>query len=73
MLRSRKLASVNNRNSSPACGARAIHQAEGMLVEMINMLDAIRDHLERLQQRPEGQRDWDCPHRGANLGEEKAI
>ena len=29
-------------------------QAEGMLGEMCNMLDAIRDHLERLQQRREG-------------------
>ena len=29
-------------------------QAEGMLGEMCNMLDAIRDHLERLQQRQEG-------------------
>ena len=29
-------------------------QAEGMLAEMINMLDAIRDHLERLRQTREG-------------------
>jgi hypothetical protein len=29
-------------------------QAEGVLAEMSNMLDAIRDHLERLQQRREG-------------------
>jgi hypothetical protein len=29
-------------------------QAEAMLAEMINMLDAIRDHLERLRQTREG-------------------
>jgi hypothetical protein len=29
-------------------------QAEGLLVEMCNLLDDMRDHLERLQQKPEG-------------------
>ena len=29
-------------------------QAEGMLVEMRNLLDDMRDHLERLQQKPGG-------------------
>ena len=29
-------------------------QAEGMLVEMRNLLDDMRDHLDRLQQNPEG-------------------
>jgi hypothetical protein len=29
-------------------------QAEGMLVEMCNLLDDMRDHLERLRQKPEG-------------------
>jgi hypothetical protein len=29
-------------------------QAEGMLAEMFDMLEAIRDHLERLQHRREG-------------------
>ena len=29
-------------------------QAEGMLVEMCNLLDDMRDHLDRLQQKPEG-------------------
>jgi hypothetical protein len=33
---------------------QATYQAEGMLAEMCNMLVAIRDHLERLQQRREG-------------------
>ena len=33
---------------------QATDQAEGVLAEMYNMLDAIRDHLERLQQRREG-------------------
>ena len=33
---------------------QATDQAEGVLAEMYNMLDAIRDHLERLQQRQEG-------------------
>ena len=33
---------------------QATDQAEGVLAEMCNMLDAIRDHLERLQQRQEG-------------------
>ena len=28
-------------------------QAEGMLVEMCNLLDDMRDHLDRLQQKPE--------------------
>ena len=28
-------------------------QAEGMLVEMRNLLDDMRDHLERLQQKPQ--------------------
>jgi hypothetical protein len=28
--------------------------AEGMLVEMRNLLDDMRDHLDRLQQEPEG-------------------
>ena len=29
-------------------------QAEGMLVEMRNLLDDMRDHLDRSQQKPEG-------------------
>ena len=29
-------------------------QAEDMLVEMCNLLDDMRDHLDRLQQKPEG-------------------
>jgi hypothetical protein len=29
-------------------------QAEGLLVEMCNLLDDMRDHLVRLQQKPEG-------------------
>jgi hypothetical protein len=33
---------------------QATDQAESVLAEMYNMLDAIRDHLERLQQRREG-------------------
>jgi predicted transcriptional regulator len=28
-------------------------QAEGMLVEMRNLLDDVRDHLERLRQKPQ--------------------
>ena len=28
-------------------------QAEGMLVEMCNLLDDMRDHLERLRQKPQ--------------------
>ena len=31
----------------------ATDQAEGMLVEMRNILDDMRDHLDRLQQKPE--------------------
>jgi predicted transcriptional regulator len=33
---------------------RASDQAEGMLVEMRNLLDDMRDNLERLRQKPEG-------------------
>ena len=33
---------------------RASDQAEGMLVEMRTLLDDLRDHLERLQQKREG-------------------
>jgi hypothetical protein len=35
---------------------RPSEQAEGMLVEMSNLLDDMRGHLERLQQRGEGYR-----------------
>jgi predicted transcriptional regulator len=33
---------------------RPSDQAEGILVEMRNLLDDMRDHLERLRQKPEG-------------------
>jgi predicted transcriptional regulator len=33
---------------------RPSEQAEGILVEMRNLLDDMRDHLERLRQKPEG-------------------
>jgi hypothetical protein len=32
---------------------RPSEQAEGMLVEMRNLLDDMRDHLERLRQKPQ--------------------
>jgi predicted transcriptional regulator len=33
---------------------RPSEQAEGILVEMRNLLDDMRDHLERMRQKPEG-------------------
>jgi hypothetical protein len=56
MWRNRKRASVNKRNSSPRLRREGhpTDQAEGMLVEMRNLLDDMRDHLDRLQQKPEG-------------------